>query len=83
MAPAALMRDGSVTRHGHPADVTRHGLPTDCEIELRVQHAGSTHGRFLLIASTRIARPSISQRRVAVALADQVGAALGTEHNLT
>jgi hypothetical protein len=76
------MRDGTVTRHGHQVDVTRHGLPTDSEIELRVQHAGITHGRFLLIASTRIARPSISQRRVAVTLTDQVGAAIGPQHKL-
>ncbi len=77
-APAAVVRDGTVVRRGRDVDVERFGLPTDCEIELRVQHGGITHGRFLLIASARLARPSEAQRQVAVALADQVGAALAT-----
>lgn len=76
VAPAVIVRDGTVVRHGRDIDVERRGLPTDCEIELRVQHDGITHGRFLLIASTRYARPSPAQRLVAVALADQVGSAL-------
>ncbi|WP_433167435.1 DUF4118 domain-containing protein [Kribbella sp. CA-247076] len=79
-APAALVRDGTVVRRGRELAVDRLGLPTDCEIELRVHHNGITRGRFLLIASTRLARPSLAQRQVAVALADQVGAALAT-HN--
>lgn len=78
VAPAAIVRGGTVVRQGRDIDVERLGLPTDCEIELRVQHDGITHGRFLFIASTRVARPSSAQRQVAVALADQVGAALAT-----
>jgi len=81
-APAAIVRDGTVVRRGRDLDVERYGLPTDCEIELRTQHDGITHGRFLLIASTRVARPTAAQRQVAVALADQVGAALATDHEL-
>ncbi|TDD28276.1 DUF4118 domain-containing protein [Kribbella turkmenica] len=77
-APAALVRDGTVVRRGRDLPVDRYGLPTDCEIELRVHHNGITRGRFLLVASTRLARPSLAQRQVAVALADQVGAALAT-----
>ncbi|MEV0800682.1 DUF4118 domain-containing protein [Kribbella sp. NPDC050281] len=77
-APAALVRDGTVVRRGRDLDVERFGLPTDCEIELRVHHNGVTRGRFLLVASTRLALPSLAQRQVAVALADQVGAALAT-----
>ncbi|WP_165556094.1 DUF4118 domain-containing protein [Kribbella pittospori] len=79
-APAALVRDGTVIRRGRDLAVERYGLPTDCEIELRVHHNGITWGRFLIVASTRVALPSLAQRRVAVALADQVGAALATQN---
>lgn len=77
-----LNPDGSVTRGSHVLKVERDGLPTNAEIELPVQHAGETRGRFLLTAATRIARPDLEQRLVAVALADQVGAAL-TTHEAT
>ncbi|TQJ17489.1 uncharacterized protein DUF4118 [Kribbella jejuensis] len=73
-----LNPDGSVTRGAHVLKVDRDGLPTNAEIELTVQHAGEVRGRFLLTAATRIARPDLEQRLVAVALADQVGAALTT-----
>lgn len=73
-----IERDGTVVRGGHTIDVGRHGLPTDSEIELPIQHDGIVRGRFLLTASTRIARPSPDQRQVAIALADQTGAALAT-----
>ncbi|MFI7065822.1 DUF4118 domain-containing protein [Kribbella sp. NPDC050124] len=82
-APTAVVRDGAVVRRGRELDVERVGLPTDCEIELRVHHDGITRGRFVLVASTRLARPSRAQRQVAVALADQVGAALATHHRPT
>jgi K+-sensing histidine kinase KdpD len=71
-----LNHDGSVTRGAQVLKVERDGLPTNAEIELSVQHAGEIVGRFLLTAATRIARPDLEQRLVAVALADQVGAAL-------
>jgi K+-sensing histidine kinase KdpD len=74
-----LNPDGSVTRGSHVLKVERDGLPTNAEIELIVQHAGEPRGRFLLTAASRIARPDLEQRLVAVALADQVGAAL-TSH---
>ncbi|MFF0264544.1 DUF4118 domain-containing protein [Kribbella sp. NPDC004536] len=74
-----LNPDGSVTRGSHVLKVDRDGLPTNAEIQLTVQHAGETRGRFLLTAATRIARPDLEQRLVAVALADQVGAALTTK----
>jgi K+-sensing histidine kinase KdpD len=74
-----LNRDGSVTRGDHVLKVERDGLPTNAEIELPVQHAGERRGRFLLTAASRIARPDLEQRLVAVALADQVGAALSTQ----
>lgn len=75
-----LNHDGSVSRGGHQLKVERDGLPTNAEIELVVQHAGTARGRFLLTAAARIARPDLEQRLVAVALADQVGAALAGQH---
>jgi K+-sensing histidine kinase KdpD len=77
-----LNADGSVTRDGQLLKVERDGLPTNAEIELLVQHAGTVRGRFLLIAAARIARPDLDQRLVAVALADQVGAALSSQEPL-
>jgi K+-sensing histidine kinase KdpD len=74
-----LNQDGSVTRGSHQLKVERDGLPTNAEIELVVQHAGEAKGRFLLTASARVVRPDLEQRLVAVALADQVGAALSSQ----
>jgi K+-sensing histidine kinase KdpD len=71
-----LNRDGTVTRNGHDVNVDRSGLPTDSEIELPAHNAGLVRGRFVITAATRVARPNLEQRLVAVALADQVGAAL-------
>ncbi|TDO45929.1 uncharacterized protein DUF4118 [Kribbella sp. VKM Ac-2527] len=71
-----LNHDGSVTRGTHTIKVERDGLPTNSETQLMVQHSGTTLGKFKLTAATRIARPDLEQRLVAVALADQVGAAL-------
>ncbi len=73
-----LERDGTIVREGRNVDVDRYRLPTNDSIELPVQYAGTVHGHFLLTAATRIARPSLEQRLVAVTLADQVGAALAT-----
>ncbi len=67
---------GTVSRHGHTIDVSRHGLPTDSMIGLMVCSGGVTNGQFLLTAATRVVRPSREQLRVAVTLANQVGAAL-------
>ncbi len=71
-----LNRDGSITRQRRPLDVERDGLPTDTRIELPVENGGVRLGRFLLTAATGIRRPDLQQRLVAVALADQLGAAL-------
>lgn len=73
-----LNRDGSVTQRGNAFNVDRHGLPTDDLITLAVRRGDHTYGRFLLTASTRTVRPTLEQRRVAVLLADQVGAALAS-----
>lgn len=77
-ASARLEHDGSVTQRGQSVDVDRDGLPSDDLIALEAQHGGVTHGWFVLTASTRVARPSVEQRRVVVLLADQVGAALAS-----
>ena len=71
-----INNDGTMTRHGHTVNVDRNGLPTDSEIALPVRTGGIVHGRFLLTASTRVVRPSPDRIRVAIALANQVGAAL-------
>ncbi|KAA1400104.1 DUF4118 domain-containing protein [Aeromicrobium ginsengisoli] len=72
---AALGPDGEVTVHGHVVNVERDGLPVLDELVLPVRHLGRVEGAFLIVASTRIVRPTLEQRRVAVALANQVGAA--------
>ena len=77
-----LNADGTVTRAGRVLKVERDGLPTNSEIQLTVQHAGEIRGRFLLTAAARIVRPDLEQRKVAVALADQVGAALSSRDAL-
>lgn len=53
----------------------RAALPTDTEIEPLVRSGGVLRGRFLLTAATAARRPPLEQRQVAVALADQAGAA--------
>lgn len=67
--------DGRVTRQHEILDVESAGLPTDRETELLVQSGGTFMGRFLFTADLGT-RPSRSQRLVAIALANLVGAAL-------
>jgi K+-sensing histidine kinase KdpD len=73
-----LQHDGSVTRGGQLLAVDRDGLPPDSAVVLPVRVAGEVRGRFLLTASSHVARPSAQQRRVAVLLADQVASLLPT-----
>jgi hypothetical protein len=74
-----LGSDGTIVRDGRPINVERHGLPTDSEFALVVQSGGVVYGRFLLTAATRVVWPSVEQLQVAIALANQVGAALAAE----
>jgi len=74
----ALNATGTVTRAGRTINVARQGLPTDSKIALMVQSGGVTYGHLVLTAATRVVRPSHEQLRVAVTLANQVGAALAT-----
>jgi K+-sensing histidine kinase KdpD len=77
--PARIQRDGSVTV-GHRAwPVDAEGMPEDADAELLVEGGGVFQGRFLMTPD-RGARPTLEQRLLAVALADQVGAALATSH---
>ncbi|WP_246186988.1 DUF4118 domain-containing protein [Microlunatus speluncae] len=71
-----LQQDGSVTVAGRTVDVDRYGLPTDDLIELPVERAGIRQGRFMITAATRVSRPTLEQRQVAVTLADQAAAGL-------
>lgn len=73
-----LQPDGTVVRNGKALDIDRSGLPTDTQIQLLAQSAGTIRGEFLLTAATRVARPSLEARRVAVTLADQVAVAIAT-----
>lgn len=73
---ASLDHDGHLTRHGQRVNVESDGLPTQEQIGLVVRQGAVTHGQFVLTAATRVVRPSVEQLRVAVLLADQVGAAL-------
>lgn len=69
-----LDHDGEISRAGRRLDVSREGLPSDDEIALEVRRNDAVLGYFMLTASTRVARPTAEQRKVAVLLADQVGA---------
>jgi K+-sensing histidine kinase KdpD len=79
--PGRLRHDGTVVV-GHRAwDVDAAGLPPGTDIELLVESGGVFQGRFLMTPVPR-ARPTQEQRLLAVALADQVGAALATSHRV-
>ena len=69
-----LEHDGQVLLGGRMWSVERMGLPGP-EIELLVQRRGDTLGRFVLTPTPGYEVP-LQPRVVAVALADQVGAAL-------
>jgi hypothetical protein len=70
-----LDRDGEVRVRGALVNVDRDGLPTLGEVVLPAWHHGQVEGVFLIVAATQIVRPTLEQRRVAVLLANQVGAA--------
>jgi K+-sensing histidine kinase KdpD len=76
--PARLRRDGEVEREHQRWDVDRRGLPVDIDIELIVESGGRLVGRYLMRAASGN-HPTLTQRLVAVTLADQVGAAQGRQ----
>ena len=73
--PARLQHNGQVTEGHRTWDVEVEGLPQDTETELLVENGGLFQGRFLMSANPD-AHPTLEQRLVAIAFADQVGAAL-------
>ena len=77
-ARPVLTPDGEITVRGHLLDADRDGLPTMDETAIPARHHGVVHGQFLVTAATTVVRPTAEQRRVAVLLADQVGAAHAT-----
>jgi K+-sensing histidine kinase KdpD len=77
--PARLHHDGSVTIGRLPWAADREGLPQQSDLELLVEGGGIFQGRFLMTPEPG-ARPTLEQRLLAVALADQVGAALASSH---
>jgi K+-sensing histidine kinase KdpD len=70
---ARLQHNGQVTVGNHEQDVERDGLPGDTE--LLVETGGILQGRFVLQALPS-SQPTLEQRLVAIAMADQIGAAL-------
>ena len=79
--PARLRHDGQVvTADQQVVAVERDGLPATTE--LLVENRGVLRGRFLLTAEPG-ARPTVEQRLVAIAFADQVGAALAADPQVT
>jgi K+-sensing histidine kinase KdpD len=77
--PARMRHDGTVTAEDLPWNVDAEGFPRGTDTELLVEGGGVFQGRFLMTPGPG-ARPTLEQRLLAVALADQVGAALATSH---
>ncbi len=73
--PARSQHDGRVTAGDVNWDVGNNGLPTQVDTELLVESGGILRGRFLFRPEPD-SRPTLEQRLVAIALADQIGAAL-------
>jgi K+-sensing histidine kinase KdpD len=79
--PARMLHDGTVIAAERVWDVTTKGFPPDTDVELLVESGGVFQGRFLM-SPLPGARPGLEQRLLAIAFADQVGAALGTSHRV-
>ena len=78
--PARLLHNGVVMAGNREQDVPRDGLPADTE--LLVEAGGILQGRFMLQALPGSC-PALEIRLVAIALADQVGAALASSQPAT
>jgi hypothetical protein len=77
--PARLRHDGQLVLAGG-TEVEQDGLPGDTE--LLVENYWILQGRFLMSPEPG-SRPTLEQRLVAVAFADQVGAALASSRPVT
>jgi K+-sensing histidine kinase KdpD len=73
--PPRLRHDGRVAADARIWDAEHEGFPVGTDTELLVEAGGLLQGRFLLTPGPRT-RPTVEQLLVAVALADQAGAAL-------
>jgi hypothetical protein len=80
--PARMRRDGMVMVADRPWEVDTEGFPAGTDTELLVEGGGVFQGRFLMTPGPGT-RPTAEQRLLAVALADQVGAALAASHPVT
>jgi K+-sensing histidine kinase KdpD len=78
--PARLQHDGQLMAGGQIWDLDREGWPGDTE--LLVENHGLLQGRYLLVPEPG-SRPTLEQRLVAAAFADQVGAALAASRPVT
>lgn len=77
--PARMRHDGSIVVADRVLDGGAEGFPAGTDTELLVEGGGAFQGRFLMTPGPDT-RPTSEQRLLAVALADQVGAALATSH---
>lgn len=77
--PARLRHDGTVVLGSQPYDLRMTSLPAGTDIELLVESGGRLQGRFLMQPSPD-APLTREQLLVAVALADQAGAALAASY---
>jgi K+-sensing histidine kinase KdpD len=77
--PARLQQNGDVVARGMLWDVEDGGLPAQAGTELLVEGGGRLQGRFLMDPDP-MARPGREQLLVAVAFANQLGAALAASH---
>ncbi len=78
--PARLQHDGSVTTGSRTWDTGRDGFPAG-DTELLVESGGVFQGRFLMTPRPA-ARPTLEQRLLAIAFADQAGAAMATSRSV-
>jgi hypothetical protein len=77
--PARIQHEGLIVLDGWPIDAGEAYLPDGAGIELLVESGGRLQGRFLMQPAPG-ARPAREQLLVAVALADQAGAALASSY---
>lgn len=74
-----LDRDGEVRLGGHLLPVAD-GLPVHSSVVLPLRPDDPASPGFVLTASTHVARPPLRARRLAAALADQVGWVMARQH---
>jgi hypothetical protein len=76
--PARLEHDGTINFDGEPYDPPYGEWPPALGLELLVESGGRLRGRFLMQPGKHL--PTREQLLIAIALADQAGAALAASH---